>query len=789
MKVRLLLLSLAFGMCIPSFAQSEVDVTKLLADTKTFIFNNNKNTVKGYIYSQLEEITTCCGSDRIYLEVKIDPSGYVLQVKPLTGKIDCFKQSAADIVKNIKWDASSFKGPKSVYFEIKPNIDCNDARNNTYAQIEIFNNEMISQDGTVAAATRPPATTTTAPATTTTTSTPATTPATTSTPPRTTTEAVTPPKTEATTSPKPPVKEIATSEKPKTTPAVTSKPTTPPATTKSDPVTLKAETTPMTSTAQPNAITSPANEEELRKQREVADATRAAQEEEIRRLKEQMERLRQQEETARQNRLAQERERKEQERRREEQLASSSYEDESSSSSSDEGSGGGLFLDEPSPSSSSSGGYEEERGRDREDRGSESSSMNDDERFREDLRRLEQQKRDLEVAKRERENAQRRQQQEDDRANRELLKIEEEIVRKGEENAQRREQQELDRLEQDRRRAEDARRKEEEEYQRMMGEIQRLQDEAQRKIADLERQKQDLDQLAATKQAREQEMILERSIRKAENERKMEEMRLRLLNTGPNVAVAAANPGVNSSAMGTTAFPIPDMTAKADSEKLKILTATINNLYTEMQRLQEQIRLMQTAGGGALPTPTTGTPGGSVDPRSAPSNLTKADSDQSWKNIDIKDPNAPADIYVTVQDNLPPPPKDGGDKKPHPSHKGTFKNVTGPKFETREYVDGKDAMKNVIKESLRNAGVCGLGQSLFSVTLDPSGKVINHAILAANNPLVQAQMSLVVPSLKFNSVDTRYRQTIYLEFKAEVLCDGVTDKVNLKDVETILKDE
>ena len=714
MKVRLLLLSLAFGMCIPSFAQSEVDVTKLLADTKTFIFNNNKNTVKGYIYSQLEEVTACCGSDRIYLEVKIDPSGYVLQVKPLTGKIDCFKQSAADIVKNIKWDASSFKGPKSVYFEIKPNIDCNDARNNTYAQIEIFNNEMISQDGTVAASTSP----TEAPATTTPTP-PATAPTT-----KTTSAA---PKTETKASPKPPVKEIATSDKPKTT--TVAKPT-PPATTKSDPVTTNAETTPMTSTAQPNAITSPANEEELKRQREFADATRAAQEEEIRRLKEQMEKLRQQEEAARQNRLAQERARKEQEsRQKEEQFASSSE-----PSSSDGGTGGGLFLDEEPSSSSSSGEYKEDRGGDTDTR-----SMNDDERFREDLRRLEQQKRDLEVAKRERENDQRRRMQEDDRANRELLKLEEEIVQKEEQNTQRREQQELDRLEEDRRRVEDDRRKQEEEYQRMMSEIQRFQDEAQRKIADLEKQKQDLDQLAAARLAREQEITLQRTIREAENARKMEELRLSLLNTGPNVALAAANPSTR--AIGTTAFPIPDMTAKADSEKLKILTNTVNQLYTELQRLQEQIRLMQNTGGGALPTPMGGTADRSVDPRTTPSNLTSGDKDQSWKSIDIKDPNAPADIYVTKNDNLPPPPKDGGKKDPHPSHKGTFKNVTGPKFDVREYVDGKDAMKNVIKESLRNAGVCGLGQSLFSVTLDPSGKVINHAILAANNPLVQAQMN------------------------------------------------
>ncbi|TAE50836.1 MAG: hypothetical protein EAZ89_11315, partial [Bacteroidetes bacterium] len=106
----------------------EVDVTKLVADTKTFIFDNNKNTVKGYIYAELETKTTCCGTDRIYLKVDLDPSGYVISASTLTGKNECIKSSVIDIVKNIKWDTRDFKGPRPVYFEVSPQIDCEAGR-------------------------------------------------------------------------------------------------------------------------------------------------------------------------------------------------------------------------------------------------------------------------------------------------------------------------------------------------------------------------------------------------------------------------------------------------------------------------------------------------------------------------------------------------------------------------------------------------------------------------------------------------------------------------------------
>lgn len=141
---RLLLLYTFIASIVAVQAQS-VDVTKVTADTKTYLFNDGKNTVKNYIYDRLQAQSSCCGSDRIYLEVKVDPSGYVISAKALTGKNDCFKESVVDIVKNIKWDAADFKGPKSIFFEVKPDLPC-EGRKNEYAKLPTFNNPMINPE-------------------------------------------------------------------------------------------------------------------------------------------------------------------------------------------------------------------------------------------------------------------------------------------------------------------------------------------------------------------------------------------------------------------------------------------------------------------------------------------------------------------------------------------------------------------------------------------------------------------------------------------------------------------
>ena len=115
---------------------AQVDVLNARANPKTFIFDDDKHTVHGYIYSQLKEKTSCCGNDAVYLEVKFDASGSVTSAKTLTGKNECFKQSVVDIVSSVRWDATGVQGSKTIYFEVKPIIPCSGSPNeNVYKKI------------------------------------------------------------------------------------------------------------------------------------------------------------------------------------------------------------------------------------------------------------------------------------------------------------------------------------------------------------------------------------------------------------------------------------------------------------------------------------------------------------------------------------------------------------------------------------------------------------------------------------------------------------------------------
>ncbi|MEZ4827271.1 MAG: hypothetical protein R3C61_13485 [Bacteroidia bacterium] len=798
MERRLLLLGLILGFSLrATFAQvGEVDVTKLTADTKTFIFSNNKNTVKGYIYEQLELQTACCGSDRIYLEVKIDPSGHVLYVKPLTGKNECFKQSAIDIVKNVKWETSDFKGPKSVYFEIKPSIDCSAERGNTYAQVEIFNNPLLDKQGNPTSTSGNPPSIASTPQT-----------------PATTQPATTQPQTAKTEPAADPNKQIASGDP--------VKPTTQPQTdTRSQEQTVGVPGSPgrpaTTQPAQP-ATTAPAttsvNTQPVNPQNdELAareDAERIAQEEEIRRLKERMEKLRAQEEEARERRLVAEKQQREKEARdkeRQEQVAAQKN-PKADNNWNNSGKGGGLFLDEE-PASTSNPNTNTPT--------DPPAGASEEDRIGIEIASLEQQVRKIEEDKAGRDRELRDREQQNQRDNQELFKLKEEILRKQELANQQREQKELDRMEIERQRVEDQRRKEEDSYQRMMDEIKRLQDEAARKIADLERQKQDLDNLAAAKQAREQEIMLERVLRQKEQEAQLEMERLRLVNNSSYAMTSAANPVTPPVAIGS----IPALTTKDDSTKYLALVQVVNQLRLELTRLQEQIALMEGRSTG------TGTPSAGDNKKTASTKTTtpansNAANDKGWEKIDYKKPGEASEIYVasTARPNTPPaavirgeqntPPATaegqpqqkpsaqeekvpeytpGKGYSPHPSHKETHANVAGPKFFPRNYVDGRAAMKEKIAESLKNGGVCGLGQAAFSVTLDPKGNVINNKVLASNSALVELQLRAILPTLKFNEVDITYDQTIYLEFKADIVCDAATDKVDLHNVQPIIKD-
>lgn len=143
--MKLLRLTTLFAMLFGiTYGQDNFDVNKFKADPNTFIFDDGKHTVQGFIYSTLESKTKCCGTDAIYLEVKIDQSGNVVSTKSLTGKNDCYKKSVEDIVKSIKWNAATIKSTKSVFFEVKPVTACkNVANENQYVAVNMGGSTLV----------------------------------------------------------------------------------------------------------------------------------------------------------------------------------------------------------------------------------------------------------------------------------------------------------------------------------------------------------------------------------------------------------------------------------------------------------------------------------------------------------------------------------------------------------------------------------------------------------------------------------------------------------------------
>jgi hypothetical protein len=136
MRILSLLLFVTLG--LTSQVLGQVDIANARANPKTFIFDDDKHTVHGYIYNTLKEKSSCCGNDAIYLEVKFDQSGIVTSAKTLTGKNDCYKKSVVDIVQNVRWDATGVTGSKTIYFEVKPIIPCSGSPGeNVYKQIAL----------------------------------------------------------------------------------------------------------------------------------------------------------------------------------------------------------------------------------------------------------------------------------------------------------------------------------------------------------------------------------------------------------------------------------------------------------------------------------------------------------------------------------------------------------------------------------------------------------------------------------------------------------------------------
>ncbi|MEM8901730.1 MAG: hypothetical protein AAGC85_26715, partial [Bacteroidota bacterium] len=114
----------------------------------------------------------------------------------------------------------------------------------------------------------------------------------------------------------------------------------------------------------------------------------------------------------------------------------------------------------------------------------------------------------------------------------------------------------------------------------------------------------------------------------------------------------------------------------------------------------------------------------------------------------------------------------------------------GPQFSLPEFGEGEGAMKNFIKDKLREGGVCGLAQAFAEVTVDPSGTVIGYNVLKTNNTMVALRLPSVLRSLTFSPSESRIPQNMYVEFKADILC-GAEDQsdVDLKEVDSYIKSQ
>lgn len=776
MKLRLLIFTALLSGALAASAQDPIDVTALVASPKNYIFSDQKSTVKAYIYQELKAKTTCCGTDRIYLEVKIEPSGYVVSAKTLTGKNECFKQSAVDIVKNIKWDAADFRGAKSIYFEITPEIDCEN-RGNSYTVVEVFNNPLLDKQGNRVYDAQQPATPPVAvnpnPAT------PQPAPAQPATPQPATTQPSPTPSQPVVTQPTPqPAQPVVSQPAPQPTQPVAVQPA--PVT----PLPQPAQSVP----AQP-ALSQPAIQPVPPSQvvpeggTGVASTGDPARDEELRKLKEQMEQFRKQEaariEKEKAQALAAENRRKEAEAKQNGQPAVADRTNGRNAPKNNTGD------DAWAPAKSLDSDYDEAPAPNGKNGntpapGQQEPSTGDP--LRDEIARLEQQRRELEQNRQRKLDEQRQAEMATEQLNQNLLRVEEELLRKQEQAEQMREQRELDQIEQDRLKAEEQRIREQEEYQRMMDEIARLQREAEDKIRQLEDQKAELERIAELKQKREQEIVLERTIREKEQDARLEQMRLELAGAG----VASTSQGLNNLVL----------TAQ-DSDKFVILINELNQLRGELSILRDQISALEGGTPGAKPATVNprgvATPGRPAAGTSSGGNagVKNAATDPSWQNTDNGVSTGqyvpPAPVKpVTPAPSTPSVSATGTPAATVSDHSDTHANIAIPKPATPSYMGGSEALKSYLSEELHKVGVCGLAQVAFSVTVLPNGTVSTGNVLKANTPLVAAQMTNIIRSLKFTPFESRIPQNLVLEFKGDIQC-GTGENVDMKAVDPMIK--
>jgi hypothetical protein len=132
---RLALVGLFVSSAGAVYAQPSVDVTRVKANVDTKIFSDGKTSVSDYLVSVIKSQTTCCGSDDIYVEVKVNEQGFVSSARALSGKNECMKRSIADALKYVRWDVEGKQVNKPIYFPVKLNTACTGKNDNVYAEI------------------------------------------------------------------------------------------------------------------------------------------------------------------------------------------------------------------------------------------------------------------------------------------------------------------------------------------------------------------------------------------------------------------------------------------------------------------------------------------------------------------------------------------------------------------------------------------------------------------------------------------------------------------------------
>lgn len=894
---------LLFYVCMVSvllLKAQPVDVTKLTADTKTYFFSDGKTTVRDYIYNRLQAQSTCCGSNRVYLEVRIDPTGYVLSAKALTGTNECYKQSIIDIVKSIRWDATEFKGPKSVFIDLKPEMPC-EGRTNTYAQIEVFNNAMLDKNGiaiTNASSTgvgssnpnqapvvTPPVTNPSGVVV----NQPAVNPQPVVTPPAPQ-PVVTPPAPVVT----PPAPQPVASTQP-AVPAgslvqMNAKPVT--GVTTPSGTQLPPVPQPIPAVAPPAPRGGPANLE--------ADKARETQEE-IAALRAELDR-RAKEEEAKKPKVAatdlaakdapkdEKKEGKEGEAdwgidedvkkemdckavlgrdgkplvdkngkpvmdckpvakkpgkdEKVEAPKPPTAEELAAKKASDEAAAEAAKLAKMSPEEKRR--YEDEKRR-----------KDADEKMRAEERALQDKIASAERSLKDAEDAKRKAEDEAKRKETEIARAKEDLQRAKVDAVVKKDEAELRRIDEEKRAAEEKKKEQEREIQKRMDDIKRMQQDMERYTGELQKQQEEL--------------------RGIEEKRTKLQQEAEIRKNGGSVTMDMPAP---------TPAPAKEAAIKNEgsAKKAEGDTATVNKLMQQIEMLRQQIYRMQQeneaqranrplTGGSPAPTSTTvysagtsaaanqdwrnvpnvpaptgmqnGQPHNRVDSKSASAN-------QDWMKIDYNNTEALAktpegrDIIMSELQNgrsldskatrqaqaatapavvVPAPvmPKKDmssaattapapqtavtmpagpastqapvnyistGDKNPDAVHADTYKNIPVASNGTLEYVDGDAGMKTYLRENLKKAGVCGVSHVLAEVNVDRNGNVTSYKVLKTTPEEVVAKLPSILLGMKFktNPATAPYSQTMYVEFKGEIRCEGKpADKTSVNQVEPFIK--